>query len=176
MNIVAISGSLRAASLNTALLQAAAALAPEGVAVRLVSLRDVPFYDADLPDHPGVAALREHIHAADAVLIATPEYNYSVPGVLKNALDWASRPAYQSPLAGKPIGVMSASPGVIGGARAQQHLKVILLAALAQVYPAPELCVGGPGRFEGGALVDPTTRDLLSAYMLNFQRWVTKVR
>src|SRR3712207_1416089 len=114
MNILGLSGSLRASSHNTALLRAASTLAPDGMTIELYDrLRELPPYDqdadGDVAPEP-VRDLRRRIHEADGVLIATPEYNYSVPGVLKNAIDWASRPATASCLLGKPVAIMGAAP------------------------------------------------------------------
>jgi chromate reductase len=180
MNIVGISGSLRAASLNTALLRAAASFAPEGVTFVPVGIGALPHFNEDLgglDDIPEVAAFRAAVAAADAVLIATPEYNYSIPGALKNAIDWASRPANRSPLVGKPVGIVSASPSFVGGARAQQHLKTVLLAVGAPVFPHPEVLVGSAGpKFEEGALVDARTRDVLRDFVAAFARWAAVVR
>ena len=120
MKILAISGSLRAGSHNTDLLQAAAAVAPDGIDVELYGrLKEIPPYDAD-DDVPGdqprpVQRFKEALAEADAILIATPEYNSSIPGVLKNALDWASRPLVESPVRNKPVAVLSSSTGMFGG-------------------------------------------------------------
>jgi len=120
MRILAISGSLRAGSHNTDLLQAAAAAAPDGVDIVLYDeLKEIPPYDAD-DDVPGdqpiaVQQFKEALDSADAILISTPEYNSSIPGVLKNALDWASRPLIESPVRNKPVAVLSSSTGMFGG-------------------------------------------------------------
>ena len=120
MRILAISGSLRAGSHNTDLLQAAAAVAPDGIDLELYSgLKEIPPYDAD-DDVPGgqpppVQRFKDALAEADAVLVATPEYNSSIPGVLKNALDWASRPLAESPVRNKPVAVLSSSTGMFGG-------------------------------------------------------------
>ena len=129
MRILAISGSLRRESLNTAALRAARDLAPAGTAVEVHTLREVPPYDEDvrvegLPEP--VQRLRAAIGEAAAVLICTPEYNYSVPGVLKNAIDWASRPPDQ-PFDGKPVAIMGVSPSHLGTARAQYHLRLVFV-------------------------------------------------
>jgi chromate reductase len=123
--LLGISGSLRKGSFNTALLRAATALAPEGMRVETTTISDIPPYNDDvraqgLPEP--VSRLRDAIRRADALLIVTPEYNYSLPGVLKNAIDWASRPPEQ-PFAGKPLGIMGASGGVGGTMRAQYDLR-----------------------------------------------------
>jgi chromate reductase, NAD(P)H dehydrogenase (quinone) len=131
VKILAISGSLRAGSHNTDLLQAAAAVAPDGIDVELYGgLKELPPYDAD-DDVPGaqpgpVRRLKEALAGADAVLIATPEYNSSIPGVLKNALDWASRPLVESPVRNKPAAVLSSSTGMFGGVWAAAETRKVL--------------------------------------------------
>lgn len=172
LKILALSGSLRKDSTNTALLRAMADLAPEGVAVELYDYRDVPFYDADLGTPDSVVALKEAIAAADGVVLAVPEYNYSLPGVLKNAIDWASRPAYRSPFAGKPVGIVSAAASFVGGARGQQHTKTILLGMGSLVFPWPELLVGGGGKFEDGVLVDETTKRFVGEFVEGFAAFI----
>jgi chromate reductase len=167
LRILGISGSLRADSHNSALLRAAAKFAPAGVSVELYQgLRDLPPYDQDFDtEHPPaqVADLRARISAADGVLIATPEYNYGVPGALKNAIDWASRPAATSSLKGKPVAIMGAAPTNFGGVRAQLALRQSFLWIDAKVVGKPEVIVfRSHERFdEGGNLVDEDTRDLL---------------
>jgi chromate reductase len=131
MKILAISGSLRAGSHNTDLLQAAAAVAPDGIDITLYDgLKEIPPYDAD-DDDPGaqptpVRHLKEALGDADAVLIATPEYNSSIPGVLKNALDWASRPLAESPVLNKPVAVLSSSTGMFGGVWAAAETRKVM--------------------------------------------------
>ena len=178
MKILGIAGSLRAGSHNRALLRAAAELAPEGVEIAIWErLRDLPHYDGDLdvegkrPDV--VAELKREIGAADALLIATPEYGYSIPGVLKNAIDWASRPGYRSELVGKPVAIMGASGGAIGTARAQAHLRETLYSTLARVFPHPGVAVGGAGgRFADGRLTDEATRRFVALFLRQFARFV----
>ena len=138
MEVLAISGSLRAGSHNTDMLQAAAAVAPDGIDVTLYDgLREIPPYDAD-DDVPGaqpapVRRLKEALAGADAVLVATPEYNHSIPGVLKNALDWASRPLVDSPVRNKPVAVLSSSTGMFGGVWAAAETRKVLGALGARV-------------------------------------------
>jgi chromate reductase, NAD(P)H dehydrogenase (quinone) len=138
MRILGISGSLRRDSHNTALLRAAAEMLPPGVELELFDgLRDVPPYDADFDtpelQGPGVEALKEAIERADAILIATPEYNHSIPGVLKNALDWASRPVNRSVLRGKPVAVVGASTGLFGAVWSQAETRKVLASMGADV-------------------------------------------
>jgi NAD(P)H-dependent FMN reductase len=130
LHVLGISGSLRAGSLNTHLLHAAVELAPEGMEItEYTGIGELPHYNADLDgDDPpaGVVRLRDAIRAADGLLVVTPEYNYSIPGVLKNALDWVSRPLEGNPLAGKPVAILSSSTGSFGGLWAQNDLRRIL--------------------------------------------------
>jgi len=145
MKVLAISGSLRADSHNTALLRMAAEEAPRGVELELwQGLKEIPPYDADDDGVPGpatVEALRDAVRAADAVLIATPEYNSSVPGALKNALDWASRPLATNPFRNKPVAVIGSSTGAFGAVWAQAELRKVLGAMGARVAEV-ELAVG----------------------------------
>jgi chromate reductase len=169
MNLVAISGSLRRESLNTRLAQAALALAPAGTAVELLPLHGIPLYDEDLrvKGVPGaVTVLAGRIASADGVLIVTPEYNYSVSGALKNALDWLSRLS-PAPLAGKPTAIMSASPGLFGGVRAQDHLRQILFGLDARVLTRPQVIVNqADSKFAAdGSVSDTTAVELIRTLM-----------
>jgi chromate reductase len=144
VRLLTISGSLRAGSYNTALARAAADVAPEDVEVELFDgLGDLPLFDADLEEDENAAVrhLRERIEAADAVLFVTPEYNGSIPGVLKNAVDWASRPRGEAALRGKTVAVAGASTGQYGALWAQQDLRRVLGVAGARVV-CPELTIG----------------------------------
>ena len=145
MNVLAISGSLRADSHNTALLRALREEAPSGVEIELWDgLREIPPYDADADGAPGpatVESLRSLVRDADAVFFATPEYNSSIPGALKNAIDWASRPIATNPLRNKPVAVIGASTGMFGAVWAQAELRKVLAATGARVTDA-ELAVG----------------------------------
>jgi len=125
IRILGISGSLRKGSYNTATLKAAQALAPEGVTIDTFDIAGIPIFNQDEEGSPGprVVEFKKAIRAADAILIATPEYNYSIPGPLKNAIDQASRPYGDNAWNGKPVALMSASVGIFGGARAQYHLR-----------------------------------------------------
>jgi chromate reductase, NAD(P)H dehydrogenase (quinone) len=167
LKILGISGSLRDGSYNTKLLRAASELLPPDADSELWDgLRAVPPYDEDddvQPAPAGVAALREAIAGADAVLFATPEYNWSVPGVLKNAIDWASRPLASNPLRNKPVAVVGASTGAFGAVWSQAELRKVLSATGARVLEH-EVAVGrAPTRFDdGGRLVDGELREQLA--------------
>ncbi len=148
VRILAVAGSLRCDSLNRRLIEAAAAVAPAGIVVTLGDLRPIPFYDGDVEaagDPPAVAAFKQTIRDADALLLATPEYNGAVPGVLQNAIDWASRPRGQAALTDKPVAVLGASPGPGGTARAQRGLRQTLANAGALVLPEPEFLIARAG-------------------------------
>jgi len=168
MRILAISGSLRRGSYSSGLLRAAQELAPGGAEVELYDgLAEVPAFNEDLEGEPprAVQALRERIASADGLLIATPEYNGSVPGVLKNALDWASRPHGEAPLVGNPVAVIGSSPSPFGAAWAQEHLRRALALSGSLVLER-ELKVGRvDGRFKDGELTDVGTREELSALL-----------
>jgi chromate reductase len=168
LDVLAVSGSLRVGSYNTLLVRAAQRLAPTGMAVEVYErLGDVPPFndDLDAPQYlPDVVAhLRERVRTADALLISTPEYNYSVPGVLKNAIDWLSRPYGADSLAHKPIAVMGAASTRFGSVRAQLALRQSLLWTDSLVVSQPELIVDhAPQRFDDiGELVDERTRKTL---------------
>ncbi|NTU75415.1 MAG: NAD(P)H-dependent oxidoreductase [Anaerolineaceae bacterium] len=126
LHVLGISGSLRKGSYNTALLRAAGELLPDGMTLEICDLSSIPLYNEDMvdPEPDAVKIFKSRIDAADAILIATPEYNYSISGVLKNALDWASRPPKTNPLVGKPLAIMGAG-GLMGTSRAQYHLRQI---------------------------------------------------
>ena len=168
MKVLGIPGSLRAGSYNRALLEAARELAPAGMEIAEFDLRQLPFYDGDVEaagDPEPVAAFKDAIRSADALLIATPEYNRGVPGVLKNAIDWASRPPLGSPLAGKAVAIMGASTGRAGTARAQEQLRAALEFSRANVLNEPEVLVPEAYlRFdEQGRLTDEEARGQIAA-------------
>jgi chromate reductase len=168
--ILAISGSLRERSYNRALLRAARELAPEGVEFEEFDLSPIPFYDGDVEaagDPAAVVALRAAVAEADAVLIATPEYNRGTSGVLKNAIDWLSRPALASVLRWKPVAVIGASTGRGGTRRAQQQVRDALLFPGAIVLEEPEVAlpVAWEHFDEDGRLMDERTRDSIRALL-----------
>jgi chromate reductase, NAD(P)H dehydrogenase (quinone) len=176
MKIIAISGSLRKASVNTGLLHALAEIAPAGIAVEVVTLNDIPMYNGDDEAAHGppqsVKDLDAKIRSADGVVLCTPEYNFSMSGVLKNATDWLSRGG--SPFKWKRCGVMGAADGPLGTGRAQYHLRQNLVALEAITMPKPEIFVGNASKkFDGhGNLTDAETRVFLTKWLVGFQAWV----
>ena len=180
MKLLGISGSLRKNSFNSGLLEAACTLLPEGVEMTLVGCGDIPLYNKDLDTDTkpeSVRLLLQAIRYADGIVFACPEYNYSISGVLKNAIDWASRPAYASVLAHKPAAVLCASQGPVGGARAHAHLCQVLGATLAPVVPAPPFLVPSAGdKFSSdGRYVDEEGRRRLARYLGDFVVWVKRL-
>lgn len=180
LDIVGLCGSLRAGSINRMALNLVGQSMPDGMAMDVIDLRDIPFFDGDVlakGPPPAVLALRERIRKADGVVIATPEYNFSIPGVLKNALDWVSRGDDQ-PFAHKPVAILSASPGPLGGARVQYDLRKVMLFMNAQVLAKPEVFIGGAvAKFDAdGTCTDDLTRKFAADQMHSFQRWIAGVR
>jgi chromate reductase len=179
-HLLGIPGSLRAGSFNRGLLRAAAEVLPPGVEREIFLLDGIPLYNADLQargDPPSVEEFKRRIATADALLIATPEYNYSIPGVLKNALDWASRPPKASPLRKKPIGIMGASGGESGTIRSQLALRQMFVCTDSSVMAQPELRVTNAGqRFDAeGRLVDEELRERLRAFLAALAEWARLV-
>ncbi len=181
LTVAAVAGSLRRGSFNRGLLRAAAEIAPEGMRIVPFELDDIPMFNADLEavgDPTPVLRFKEAIAGADALLIATPEYNHCVPGVLKNAIDWASRPARRSVLTNRPIAVMGAATGGGGTARAQAHLRDGLAYTGGIVLPQPEVLVPfAATRFdEAGNLHDDATRDAIRELLVALAEWVRQLR
>jgi chromate reductase, NAD(P)H dehydrogenase (quinone) len=181
VRILGIAGSLRQGSLNRALLRAAQARAPAGMAIESFDLIDVPLYNGDVEaagDPPGVAAFKDAIRAADGVLMVTPEYNHGVPGVMKNAVDWASRPARNAALNGKPVGLIGASPGQVGTARGQSQLRQAFEFTNSYCMPQPEILVfRAHEKFDAaGNLTDEKTAEFLGKYLEAFKAWVERLR
>src|SRR3984885_10432272 len=146
VKIVGISGSLRRGSFSTSLLKILAEKALPSIEIRVVTLEDIPLYNEDLDGKQEiltVAAFKRIIAESDGVLIATPEYNHGIPGVLKNALDWASRPVFESCFKDKPVSIISSSLAFTGGVRAQYQLRETLIAMHAHLVMGPEVVVGG---------------------------------
>jgi chromate reductase len=180
LRVLGFAGSLRAASYNRSLLRAAQELTPPGMTIDIVDLIDIPLYNGDVEakgDPAPVVAFKNAIRDADALLVVTPEYNHGVPGVLKNAIDWASRPPRGSPLNGKLAGVIGASPGMLGSARAQTQLRQAFNFTNTLSMPQPEVLVAhAHEKFDGeGRLTDETTRKFLAQYLATFRSWLLHV-
>lgn len=181
INILGVAGSLRKGSLNRALLRACVKLAPADVTITPYDLDDVPLYNGDVEaagDPPGVAAFKQAIAAADGVLFVTPEYNHGVPGVMKNALDWASRPARGASLGGKPVGIIGASPGQTGSARGQSQLRQAFEFTNSFCMPQPEILVfRAHEKFDAtGELTDAKTAEFLGKYLEALHAWVLRFK
>jgi chromate reductase len=180
MRVLGIAGSLRAGSFNRSLLRAAQELAPPGMEIGAYDISPIPLYNGDVEtqgDPPAVAAFKAAIREADALLIATPEYNYGVPGVLKNAVDWASRPPGKSVLNGKPAAIMGASVGTVGTARAQLQLRqaFVFTQTLAMLQPEA-LVTKAHEKFDAdGRLTDEGTRSFLGKFLVAFAAWVERL-
>ena len=177
--VAGISGSLRKGSYNTATLRAAQELAPATLEIDIVTLEDVPLFSQDLEAQgwpPRVQDLRERIGASDAVIFASPEYNYSVTGVLKNAIDWLSRPEGDAPLNGKPAGIVGATPAFVGTARGQAHLRQIVFYNAMPLLPTAEVLIARANqRFDDdGKLTDEQTREVLKDMLDKFAGWVER--
>jgi chromate reductase len=178
--VIGLSGALRKASFNTALLHAAVELAPAQLRIEVASIRDVPLYDGDVEDELGlpapVVALKDRIAAADGLLLVTPEYNGSLPGVFKNAIDWLSRPGQDIPrvFGGKPVGLIGTTPGR-GGTRLSQTAWLPVLRQLGVVpwFGKVIFLAGAEQAFDGsGKLTDAKSRQLLSDYLAGFSGFV----
>ena len=180
-HVVGISGSLRKASANSGLLRAAEQVVPQGMDIAVFYPRDIPFYNGDVEakGDPGpVIALKEAIRAADAVLFATPEYNYGTSGVLKNVVDWASRDGTEGSLMGKP-GTIIGAGGRAGTARAQMQLRETLAETGAVVMVKPGVLVTAyrPAKFDSeGNLIDEETRQMLQRHLEEFAKWIDRLR
>jgi chromate reductase len=179
--LLGIAGSLRAKSFNRMLLAYAAKTAPEGTTVEIFDLKPIPFFDQDVeaqgyPD--AVAKLHAAVGAADGVLIVTPEYNSGIPGVLKNALDWMSRPPGKSNCAGKPVTVMSASPGASGGIRAQVSILPVLtgMGMLPLVGAAAAVPNAGTVFDAAGDLTDERGKTVVTGQLKAFAAWIERLK
>ena len=181
IHVLGFAGSLRKASYNRALLRAAQKLAPAGMTIVAHDLIDVPLYNGDVEaagDPPGVVAFKDAIRVADGVLMVTPEYNHGVPGVMKNAVDWASRPPRDAVLSGKPVGLIGASPGQIGTARGQSQLRQAFEFTNSYCMPQPEVLVyRAHEKFDPeGNLTDAKTAEFLGKYLEAFKAWVLRFK
>ena len=176
--LVGICGSMRKASLNRALLRAVGETLPAGSTLDLIESIDLPIFNSDLGEPDAVVELKRRIGASDGVVFAVPEYNYSIPGGLKNALDWVSRPPAQSPLRGKPVGMVGAASGMSGTIRAQTHLRNILVYSDAPCLLQPEILIPrAQERFDvEGRLTDASTRTLLEKFGASLVAFVERHR
>ncbi len=179
IRILGIAGSLRRESYNRATLRAATQLVPKDATIDIFELDGIPGFNQDEEQNPPakVVELKRRIREADAILIVTPEYNYSVPGVLKNAIDWASRPYGDSAWNGKPVAIMGATVGSIGTARAQYHLRQMFV--FLNMFPInqPEVMIGNASeRFDAeGNLTDDTTKDLIRKLLQSLVEWTLRI-
>jgi chromate reductase, NAD(P)H dehydrogenase (quinone) len=181
LRVVGIAGSLRRGSLNQALLRSTRDLCPPELRIEVHELAGIPLFDQDVEQAgipAAVAVLREAVGAADGLLLVTPEYNHGVPGVMKNAFDWLSRPPGKSVLAGKPAGIMGASPGITGTARAQTQLRQSFVFTDTPVMPQPEVLVArAHEKFDAdGRLTDDGTRAFVTTFLSQFVTWIERFR
>ena len=180
VNILGFAGSLRQGSYNKALLRAATELVPQDANLEIFDLEGIPPFNQDLEKSmpQKVKEFKAKIKSADAILMVTPEYNYSIPGVLKNAIDWASRPYGDNSFTGKPVAVMSASTGMLGGARAQYHLRQVLV--FLDMYPInkPEvfLTFANQKFDEKGRLTDEKAKELIKELLTALVTWTRKLQ
>jgi chromate reductase len=180
LNILAFAGSLRKGSYNKMLLRAAVDLAPDEATIEVFDLEEIPPFNQDFEQSPPgrVKDFKAKIKAADAILIVTPEYNYSVPGVLKNAIDWCSRPVGDNSWEGKPVAIMSASTGMLGGARAQYHLRQTFVTLDMRPVNKPEIMVNfAAQKFdEKGNLIDDKTKELIRTLLTALITWTRRLQ
>ena len=178
--ILAFAGSLRKDSYNKALVRAAVELAPENVVIEVFDLDGItPFNNDNVTSPPAkVVEFKEKIRNADGLLIATPEYNYSIPGVLKNAIDWASRPFQGNPLEDKPVAIMSASTGRLGGARAQYHLRQSFIFLNVHPLNQPEVMLSNAAENVDatGKLTNEQTRALIRQLIEALASWINRLK
>lgn len=180
VKILGIAGSIRNGSLNRAALRTAAELAPEGAELSTFEIDEIPPFNQDNEATPPsvVADFKQNIRGADAILFVSPEYNYSIPGVLKNAIDWASRPYGDSAWEGKPAAIMGVSGGAIGTARMQYDLRKVMV--FLNMFPLnrPEVMIGNSGqRFDAeGNLTDDATREIMAKQLAALTDWTRKLK
>ncbi len=179
INILGFAGSLRKKSYNKALLSAALEMVPDEATLEVFDLAGIPPFNQDIEGQPpeSVRRFKEKIRAADAILIATPEYNFSVPGVLKNAIDWASRPSGDNALNGKPAALMGASIGTFGTARAQYHLRQCFVSLNMYSLNTPEVMVASAHEKidDDGTLKDKATRERIGKLLAGLVAWTKKM-
>lgn len=177
ITVLGFAGSLRKGSYNKALLKTAQKLSPADMEIQIFDLTQLPLFNADVEaegDPDSVKKFKNGISAADGILIATPEYNHGVPGVAKNAIDWASRPPRNAPLNKKPVGILGASPGLTGTARAQSQLRQAFEFTNSYCMPQPEILVfRAHEKFdEEGNLTDDRTSEFLGKYLIALYEWI----
>lgn len=180
LRVLGVSGSLRKKSFNTGALKAACDLVPDGMSLEIFDLSAIPLYNEDVREkgYPApVEAFRQKIKTSDALLIVTPEYNYSIPGVLKNAIDWASRPPDQ-PFDGKPIAILGASAGALGTARAQYHLRQCFIFLNGLILNRPEVMIGSAAQKydDEGRLTDEKTKEHIRGLLKGLKDWTLQLR
>ncbi len=179
VTILGISGSIREGSYNSSALRAAGTVLPDGAKLDIFDIKDIPIFNQDDVDDPPaiVVDLKRRAKEADALLFSTPEYNYSVPGVLKNVIDWGSRPYGDNSWDGKPAAIMGASTGTLGTARAQYHLRQIFVALNILTLNRPEVMISHAAeKFdEQGNLTDDQTREFVRSLVANLVEWTRKV-
>lgn len=179
LKVLCICGSLRKASLNMAALRACNELLPQGMTLQITSIADIPMYNQDVFDAgipESVKRLRSEIAAAEGLLFAAPEYNFSLSAPLKNAIDWASRPPNQV-FQDKPCAMFSCTQGPLGGARVQYDLRRMLAQLWAYPLPRPEVFIGNaPSKFTDGKLTDETTRKFLTELLSGFRDWIARMQ
>jgi chromate reductase, NAD(P)H dehydrogenase (quinone) len=180
VKILGFAGSLRKGSFNRSLVRSATQLLPSDTTLEIFDLSDIPPYNQDHDNNipPKVKEFKTKIRESDALLIATPEYNYSVPGVLKNAIDYASRPYGDNPFDDKPVAIMSASVGMLGGARAQYHLRQMFVFLNMHPINVPEVIVTfASDKFDSeGNLLDVNTKRFLTQLLQNLLNWTRRLR
>lgn len=180
IKVLGFAGSLRRNSYNKSLLRAAVGLMPKDAELEIFDLDGIPQYNQDLEDQmpEKVKEFKAKIRDADAILIATPEYNFSIPGVLKNAIDWASRPYGDNSFEGKPVAIMSASIGMLGGARAQYHLRQVLVYLNMHPINRPEVIVTFANEKidEDGRLRDEKTREIIMELLNSLVEWTKRLK
>ena len=174
--VAVVVGSLRKTSLNRKLALALAGIAPPSMKLEIVEIGALPLYNQDLDEQPPAVCVefKQRIASSDAVLFVTPEYNRSVPGVLKNAIDVGSRPYGKSAWAGKPAAVISVSPGAIGAALANHHLRQSLVFLNMPAMAQPEAYIGGADKLfgEDGSIANPSTLEFMQKYLAAFEQWI----
>ena len=180
ISILGFAGSLRKGSFNKAILQAAGGMVPQGMEIEIFDLEGIPPFNQDVEKEPPIKIkeFKTKIRAADGILIATPEYNYSIPGVLKNAIDWASRPYGDNAFQDKPVGVMGASVGMLGTARAQYHLRqsFVFLNMIPMNQPEVMVAFAEEKVDSNGRLTDLPTREIIKRFIEALDNWVRKFK